>query len=202
MASRFFRHSLLVGLVVAGCECGEDPPPDDVFDGNVIVGDGPVAKDGGRDSAVDADLLDGATDSGTPDGGTADAALDAGPQDGGTICDEMPVATLSATAAAAELDTYEGMVVAVTGTATQGETICTEMACPPDSPCCNTCTATVSIQGVLPLRDSACFTPGPGCSGTECGQVCRPPIIGLPQRFVGRLVNRSGAGLELHSVTE
>lgn len=202
MASRFYRHSLLIGLLIAGCECGEEPPPDDTFDGNVIVGDGPVRADAALDGGIDAGEQDATSDAGDPDGGRSDAATDAGTSDAGSICDEAPVATLTATSVAAELATYEGMVIAVTGTATQTAIACTEMACPPGVPCCNTCTATVSIAGVVPLYGSSCFTRPPGCTGTECGQICHPPILGLEQRFVGRLVDRDGVGLELHSVTE
>jgi hypothetical protein len=195
MASRCFRLSLALALLATACDCGEGMPPDDTFDGNVIVGDGSVP-----DVEVDAETDSGALDSTISDG-PADAAdaADAIP-DSGDPCSEPAVAVLTATAAIAELSTWQDMIVEITGTATATGLSCTNRACPPENPCCNTCTATVAIDSVVPLIDGLCFS-GAGCSGNECTQVCRPPLLGLPQRFTGTLRDRGGAQLELHSVS-
>ena len=118
------------------------------------------------------------------DSGLADAAdLDTGTPDAGTLCDEAAVAVVTATAVAERAALLDGEVIVVTGTITQGTIRCTTIAC--EEPCCNTCSAALSV-GPLVLVESACFST-PECRGTECGVVCRPPTLGLPARYRGVL---------------
>jgi hypothetical protein len=187
------------------CACDEIPDPDP--DGNVLVSDarvdggadlGPV--DLGLDAGADADLEDGGPDA-APDADDFDGGdEDAGP-DAGSVCDEEPVATFTATQAVAALSTHQGMIVEITGTATAAAINCGGRACPPEMPCCNTCVATVSVDQQVWLGPSACLSFAPGCSGDECGLVCRPATLGIRQRFWGQLRDDNGqAVLELHQV--
>ncbi len=198
MASRCFRLSVVLALVATACDCGEGPPPDDTFDGNIIVGDGTVsdgAIDATEDASTDIDASSG--DSGGEDAiDASDATIDAGDR-----CSEPPVGVFTASAAVDQVGALAGMIVEITGTATETGLSCSAMACPPEMPCCNTCTATITIEGVLPLVGGSCFS-APGCSGSECAQTCSPALLGLPQRFRGELLDRGGAGpaLELFSV--
>ncbi len=202
MAARSSLLSLLLGaLVVSGCDCGGGPP-DDTFDGNVIVGDGSIP-DSPTDAEADATSSGDVGDSGRVDSSTdggADAR-DAAP-DAGDRCSEPAVAVLTATEAVDQISTWAGMIVEITGTATRTALDCTDRTCPQDMPCCNTCTATVTVGGRVSLLGGECFTPPPECSGSECAQVCRP-LLGLPQRFRGTLRDRgaAGVGLELFSVS-
>jgi hypothetical protein len=196
MAPRWFRLSAAFLLVAAACDCGDEMPPDDPFDGNVIVGDGTIPdaeEDAEADAAEDA-AIDAAADTGD--------ATDVMP-DSGDRCSEPAVATLTSSQAIDQIGALAGMIVEITGTATRTALGCTEMACPPDDPCCNTCTGSVAIDGAILLSGGSCFTPPPGCSGTNCpGTVtCRPPLLGVPQTFKGTLIQLGNAvGLELFSV--
>jgi hypothetical protein len=185
----------ILSLLLASvrCDCGDPAPPDDTFDGNVIIGDG-----GAGDAAPGADAMgDGsAGDASDGDGSAGDGlAGDTAEADAADPCAEAPIATLSATAAVAEIGTYDGRVVAVEGRLEPGPLSCTEIACPQDMPCCNTCTASVTVAGLVRLAESPC-SPPPGCRGSECGQVCSPAVLPTPRRCVGRLSN-GAAGVEL-----
>ncbi len=197
----------LAMALLALCACSEQAAPDiPGLAGNVIVGDalvdlGPAdvgAEDLG-DAGPDEDI--GAVDLAELDAGSADDAGDLGPPDLGDPCAQTPVATLTSSQAVAELSTYEGMVVEITGVLEQGALECTDNACTKTDPCCNLCTAPVRIDQRVTLTQTACFTPAPGCAGTNCAQTCRPPLLGLSQRFSGRLVNAQGAAvLELLAI--
>lgn len=198
---------LAFGALLFGpaCACDEIPDPDP--DGNVLVSDARVdggsdlgASDLGMDAAADATVEDGGADAALDadllDGGDTDANLDAG-----TVCDEAPVASFTATQAVAALSTHQGMIIEVTGTATAAAINCTDRACPPQMPCCNACVGGVSVDQQVLLGPSPCLSFAPGCSGDECGLVCRPATLGIPQRFWGQLRDDNGqAVLDLHQV--
>jgi hypothetical protein len=178
--------------LLLACSSSTHPPPD--FDANVLVGDAMPIDLGPRpDARADA------AEAGTDAGGSEDA--DAEPPDSGIDCMATPVLTLSATLAAARASTLAGMLVEVTGTATIGIETCTATVCSATMPCCNTCTAPIAIDGLLPLEPSAeCDPHRVGCAGNECTLSCSPPVAGVPQRFVGVL--HQGPALELYSVHE
>lgn len=187
------------------CACDEIPDPDP--DGNVLVSDarvdggadlGPL--EAGMDSGADGTVDDGGPD-GAPDADPIDAADEDAGLDAGTICDEAPVASFTATQAVAALSTHRGRVIEVIGTATAAAINCTDRACPPQTPCCNACVGGVSVDQQVLLGPSPCLSFAPGCSGDECGLVCRPATFGIQQRFWGQLQDDNGqAVLELHQV--
>ncbi len=203
---------LIAGLVlafVAACSGDDDGGPMLPPDGNVIVGED---LDGGRRDAGpprDAGPFDGGTrDGGASDGGDVDggdrdgggADRDGGTRDGGDLCDVTAVASLSAADAVAEAAARDGTIVEVVGTATHTPYACTDQPCPKEDPCCNTCTANIVVDGVLRLAADPCYGPRVGCSGTECVQSCQPALLGVPDRFVGRLVDGTPPRLELFEV--
>jgi hypothetical protein len=175
------------------------------FDGNVVVGDatsGASADRALREAGSRTDGEDRDEGPGDQDGGALDGEIGRDADSGETdlACPTTATATLSAAEAIAQADAFDHRVVAVTGTSTATDTVCSHQPCADGGACCNTCSATVAIDGVLPLRGSACF-PAPGCSGNECSQVCRPPIIGVRQTFRGELLrDDGGVGLRLFSV--
>jgi hypothetical protein len=196
MAPRWLSLSVGLAIAATACECGDPMPPDDTFDGNVIVGDGSSLPDAEADSGFDGGEPEAGQDAGEHDTGEPDATPDAGDR-----CVEPAVTVLTSSSAVAEVGMWAGMIVEITGTATQTGLSCTDRACPPDEPCCNTCTASVTIDGRVLLTGGECFTPPPGCSGNECAQTCRPLLLELPQTFRGELIDRGeGVALELFSV--
>lgn len=214
MIERSVLH-LAIGAALAllpACGSCDDPiPPDTDFDGNVIIGDASPAPDADPPDAMDATEAGeaGIDDGGEGDGGgdaeagTGGDAGDAEPGDGGVDCAPQAVRTISATTAIAEADLLRDQFVEITGTATVAALACT--ACADSGSCTCTCTATAAIDGLVALARSECFG-SPGCSGNECTQVCRPPILGVEQRFLGRLNVRSSGpeksvALELYSVS-
>ncbi len=200
-------RALLAALALSLFACGGDdddstPLP---MDGNVIVG---MDRDGGprdagppRDGGPQPDA--GFRDGGDRDGGTRDGGplRDGGPADAGDVCDVTPTATLTAEETLAEASMRDGTIVEVVGTATRTPYACTELPCPKENPCCNTCAADIIVDGVLPLAADACFGPRVGCAGTECAQTCQPALLGLPNRFVGRIVDGMPPRLDLYRVT-
>lgn len=187
------RFAILLSLAAAGCS--DDPLPiEELFDGNVIIGDArPLdarprdAEAGSEETGTDLepeDVFDpDAGDAGPGDGDTGADASDAGP-----ICGAPAVATISATSAAQRAD-LDGLRVDLTGTATLTALRCTGISCPPDMPCCNTCTASIAVDGLVELLPGPCFERA-GCEGDECSQVCAPPILDVPQTFRGVLHHR------------
>ena len=164
------RHAVLLGLALGAAGCADDPIV--APDASMLVGDAlpiPDADSADIGFAPDADV-------GFPDVGFID---------GGTICDETPVATVTATAIADRAAILDGQLVVITGELVANEPRCTDIACPPDNPCCNTCSATLRI-GPAMVTPSDCFAAA-GCTGTTCAIVCRPPTIGLPGRYRGIL---------------
>lgn len=206
MSARIRRAALLLAAASLVAACSGDPtPPDDLLDGNVIVGQDPDA--GARDTGVrvrDAGFRDGGPaprDGGAVDGGERDGGTrDAGAPDAGDQCEVTPVATLTAAEAVAEAAARDGLVVEVVGTATRTPYRCTDLPCPEDDPCCNRCVADILVDGVLLVASDACFGAVAQCAGTECAQVCQPALLGVPDRFIGRLVDDDTPRLELFDV--
>lgn len=201
---------LACGLSSApSCSCEEPPPLDETFDGNVVVGDASPAPDATRSDRgtaeagpEDAPGADASSDDGGP---LVDAAADASEEDSSTDagpdCAPSASMTLTASAAVASAGALDGTLVEVTGTATTSPLRCTGGPCADGGSCCRQCRATILVDGVLPLTESECFASA-GCSGTECTQLCRPPLLGAPQRFLGRLRELQGSAvLELYSVS-
>ena len=210
-APRGRLYALLAAGLLLAVGCSEDPDIiDDTFDGNIVIGDatrGVPRRDAqARDSSsADATQLDtGARDVGL-DAGDPDPRDVEEPIDGGALdpCDEAPAATLTASAARDRASEFDGQVVVVVATATTSQVQCTEAACPPDNPCCNTCMALVSLDGQLPLRSSECNNVEVGCRGNECQLVCMPLVLSTRERFRGRLRanGRSGPELEFYGVS-
>jgi hypothetical protein len=82
-------------------------------------------------------------------------------------------------------------------------TSCTEAACPPENPCCNSCTAMLALY----MEDSSLstqpapftydeneiaigleFPEGGGCKGNECEIACQPLQVGKSYTVTGLLV--------------
>jgi hypothetical protein len=197
--------SILALLLSASCGGCDDPPPvDETFDGNVVIGDATPAPDGSPEEDTGETELDGSEDSGMPDaeedGG---GPLDLGVDDAGIDCFPEISGTFSATTAFAEAAALDQQFLEITGTATVAQLTCT--ACADAGACSCACTATAAIDGLVLLEESPCFA-SPGCSGNECTQVCRPPVLGAEQRFRGRLNMRNSGPeksvtLELFSVS-
>lgn len=195
-------------LVATFAACSDTPPPPGQLDGNFIVGDGPSTVDAlaadalvpsDRDSGPDA----GAEDAAPLDTGAADARPDATttPFDGGIVesCVGSTTISLGAAEVVARASSLAGRLVDVVGTATVGPPSCTPSICPPESPCCNACSAELSLDAILPLRTSTC-TPQVACQGDECNLVCSPPVLGFPQTFRGVVRDAPTPGLELMRV--
>ena len=185
--------------------CADDSVPT-LPDSNIIIGtgdggrdagseDGTVSPDAGRDASSDDS---GAADTGEVDSGQPDGS-DGGPRpaDGGDPCAAPAVTEVTVEEVHARETELLGEVITVIGTTTVSVLTCTGVPCDITNPCCNTCTATVSFVGGLGIASSACFE-RPGCRGTECGVICRPPVLGNEGRYRG-VLNR-GPVLELLSV--
>jgi hypothetical protein len=206
MSARAARAFGLACVLVASCS---EPPPPAQLDGSFIIGDATDAPDGrARDAVVrDAIPIDatGEDDGGQDrrdtsprdaDGIDADAlAPDAGPPD---PCARTATLTLSSSQVRAMSAAIDGLVVDVIATATLSAAACTRIACSPEAPCCNTCTADILLDDALPLAAGVCAT-RVGCTGDECNLVCSPPVLGFPQTFRG-VVRASPARLELMRV--
>lgn len=206
------RGALLALLFTASC--ADDQDGNDLFDGNFIVGD---AAEGDRGPGLDA--LQEDVDQGLRDAGDAglgdveeDAAADLGlldasppdgePEDAGPDpCDVVPELTLTASAAFAQAQSLDGRPVAIEGVLGLGPVLCTDRACPVEDPCCNSCTASLRLDEILPVVSSACLT-NVGCDGDDCGLVCRPAVLGGAATYVGIVRDDPVAGgqLELISV--
>lgn len=184
-------------MLVTTLACSEGPPvgPSGFDGGSVIFWRPDAFTTGGP-----PDLIPALPDSGSgeaPDMGGTD--LDGA--DGETDpCEAAAEAVLTATAAAEASELF-GAIVEVSGVATDADVICTSEPCPPDNPCCNTCSGRVVLDGELLLSDSECLTLAPGCRGTTCTLVCSPPLLGLPERYRGRLTETiDGPELEVFEV--
>ena len=80
--------------------------------------------------------------------------------------------------------TLEGLAVAY-------NVVCTQAACPPETPCCNTCGAPLALAGdqtKIRLRGSYELRPV-GCFGTECNQTCYPLTIWQRYQVSGTLLD-------------
>jgi hypothetical protein len=202
---------VLLLLTTAACKCGGSTPPPSDFDGNFVSGDAfPIAADRpladaiAHDAALDAELdasEDAASDAAdAADAELPDAGMDATPD---SACSALPTASVNAMEAVAQSAQLAGMIVDVSGTATISAQSCTTQACADGGACCNTCSATIAIDGLVRLTGSECIAFSPGCSGNECARVCRPPLIGIGQHFRGRLDRRDGGVLlELFDVLQ
>ncbi len=70
----------------------------------------------------------------------------------------------------------EGQKAEVYGTAKPYKLKCTQMACPADNPCCNSCGGQLSLaDGKSSIRISGLLeSKAPACRGDECMQECWP----------------------------
>ena len=197
------RATLVLASAVVLGGCDDDPTPV-LPDANIITGtDGNPFDAGSPDAAPDGAPPDSATD------GSVDAATDAGrdasePPDGSTVppdagdpCAAAAVAVVSVAEARARETELLGQVITVVGTTTITGRACTQNPCDESPPCCNTCTATVTLAGGLGIAASPCFE-RPGCRGSECSMVCQPPVLGTEGRYRGVL--NSGPVLELLAI--
>jgi hypothetical protein len=199
------RLVLVLPLLLAGCTCGStSTPPDDDLDGNVVVGMGDP--DGGpRDAGPPRDAGDAGDERDGGDAPPGDGGIpDAGMEDAGDRCAEPSEMTMTSEEAISQIARWDGMLVTVVGTATRTPYVCTDVPCPPEMPCCNTCEASLLIDGVIELDADPCFGAEAECAGTECAQVCTPALLGVEERFMGRLrdaTNGDPIRLELYEVT-
>lgn len=167
-------------LIVTGLiGCSDDVgmrPPTTFPDGNVIEVDAGLWPD----ARVDAGSMDAtSTDAGT--------GMDASLPDAQDPCLNVTITTtVTASSARTRIDELDGQLVLLTGTATTGPVSCTDLACPPEDPCCNECQANVSVDGIA-IVSSECIS-SVGCTGTECRLVCVPPVLPFESVFRGRLV--------------
>lgn len=188
------------GLTSCG-GCEDRSPVDDTFDGNVLIGDASSSSDRGPNTLGDASAVGDASDAALRDEDGSIPRTDAGRIDGGdagNACAPLPMHTLSAATAIARRAELVGFVIEIVGTVTSSGLVCDRC----DGGACDcACRAQLSIDDLLPLAPSECFD-DPGCRGTTCTQVCRPPLLGAPQRFLGRLRAEKGdTVLELLSVS-
>ena len=135
----------------------------------------------GACSSDGEDRIQLATDAAANDanGGDSGTSTDAGVDSGvssGDCAAIMPTTQIDEDDLAAQVQSLNGTVIAVVGTATVGEQRCSSIPCPLDNPCCNTCSAELTIGGVA-LGESDCFM-APGCTGNECELTCRPNEAG------------------------
>ena len=201
----------LAAVSALASACSDDSGNNTPFDGNFIVGDaavsdlGPGPSDSGSDdSGRDADAADSGSDRGPLELGPSEAGAadgsDAQASDGGPDpCAAEVEETLTASAAIARGGSLAGRVVEVAGRLGLAAETCTELACGVDEPCCNTCFAALRLDGVLPVGPSGCL-PNVGCSGDECGLVCRPAVLGSPGLYVGRIQHDANQGTRLELI--
>jgi hypothetical protein len=190
--------ALVLGGLVVACSESTGGGGGLFSDGSVIVWE--AVADGGGQPLVDATASDsGAPDADAGSGDPSDLGPDAGvePDVGVDPCRVPAVQALSATVAVARPELLGEMVI-VTGTPEPADVVCDAVECPVDNPCCNDCSGAVAIDGVLRLADSACLTLSAGCRGTTCTLVCSPPLLGIAERFRGRL--RENATLEVFEI--
>lgn len=202
-----FRRASIAPIVVffALGGCGSEPPSGHLpLDGNVIVGEGGIDDDSGRgdvgdardggldDLGISSDAQPGdvpvadanSRDSSTRDGSSEDAATDP--------CDEAPsLGMTSEFALDPRAEAYWGRVVEILGTPTVGTSSCAESE--PINGCREACVADVYVDGKVRLVPSMCILGKLGCFGNECSLTCTPPLLGLPQHFIGILDGTSDA---------
>ncbi len=205
---------LLAVVATTAVGCTDADPIRLSLDGDVVVGDALPPLDGALDAGFDDDTGVSDDASNTPDGATdaADAQMrsdlglvgvpvdDAGATDSGIdpLCSAASTATVAESDLAAQAPALDGRVITVIGTATVGAVRCTSRSCSPEDPCCNDCTASVRV-GEAVLVESPCF-PMPGCTGTECGVVCRPPAPPLGGTAQYRGIIRVAPSLRLELI--
>lgn len=177
---------LLLGLSAACSDTG-GPGAEPGVDGGVIFWR-PSA--GGDDLGVDR----GTPDLGPPEDGGVDPA-DVGLADDGVGsdlgpegCDDPVEAIVTASVAAAGGELVNS-VVEVGGSLVVGPSTCSDQVCPDDDPCCQRCTAPVRLDDVLELRVSPCTPFRAACQGSNCSLTCSPPLLGIPVRFRGRVLD-------------
>lgn len=181
------RLPLLLLFLSAACSETAGPGGDAAPDGGVIFW---RFSDGSADLGPDL----GPGDVGSPDGGGSGPS-DLGPADDGGPssdlgpegCDAPAEAVVTASIAAAGGALVDA-VVEVAGALQSGPTTCSGETCSVEDPCCQSCRADVRLDGVLDLRSSACTPFSAGCRGSNCSLTCSPPLLGIPVRFRGRVL--------------
>jgi hypothetical protein len=190
MGFRFFVVYAAVSLICC-CSDASGPfdPTDDQLDGNVVVGDATSRSDAssadGGDSEISVDATTGVDAGGSMDAATPDGG---GVQDAGisTFCAQSATATLTATQVIEQASELTDSVILLTSQRTaRTARICTPVDCSPSQSCCQTCTATVTADGIVPLRASTCLGGRYGCSGSDCVTVCNPPTVEQPIGYLG-----------------
>ena len=92
-----------------------------------------------------------------------------------------------------------GLHVATAGIVEMGPLVCTQLVCPPQFPCCNSCYAPLVLDGgmgvLLPLLAGGVDLPG--CVGTNCDEVleCAPLPLDAHVVVYGQLLGPAPFGL-------
>lgn len=196
----FLLYAAFLVFLVSGC--ADDDGSNDPFDGNFIVGDAsppdPPAEAGLLDARPGLDAEPNETGLDDADGGAPEVGpLDAEPEDAGPDpCEVEPEEVLTASVAVAQGAGLDGRVIEVRGRLETGPPQCTERACGVEDPCCNACSASLAIDGVLLVGPSECIE-NVGCTGDDCGLVCRPAALGAEEVFIGRILHDATLGSTL-----
>ena len=74
------------------------------------------------------------------------------------------------------------------GEIVQGESVCTQVYCGPENPCCNSCSASINLRNGT---DIALTGEEIGCSGNSCSLNCKP-VEGKIYRVEGEMQNQNG----------
>lgn len=184
------RHYLAwLALTLTSCDCGPTTTFDPELDGSLLIGEGFVL--GPEDAAADAGSDLGSEDLGAGmELGTPDlAGPDLASPDLGDPCAPELLTVFEAANALAMADALDGRSLRLTGTASVGPVLCTDMPCEGGGICCNRCRADLFLGG-FQLAPSECTgTSTVGCQGSPCDPlVCSPPlIIDLPAGVDGRV---------------
>lgn len=100
-------------------------------------------------------------------------------------------ANITITEALNNASQLQNQTVTLEGKAVAGLTMCTQIACSDQNPCCNTCQASLKLtngKNSIQLR----FPENGGCSGTNCQLNCTPLNQGENYTVTGQIKTRYG----------
>lgn len=82
----------------------------------------------------------------------------------------------------------KGQSIILNGEIVQGKSVCTQVYCGPENPCCNSCSAPLELRNGTEI---ALTGDEIGCSGNSCSLNCTP-IKGKIYRVEGEIQNQNG----------